>query len=129
MDLLDLTSITDNLSLFPGNSQGSVPYPSFPDSTQSIRVGEGSNQSSWTKFFDKVTSVVTFPFRTAESAYDVVANAPANIANFVSGAEQRAVSAATGISSTIKWVVVGILAIAAVYIMSILAPGIIAGRK
>lgn len=113
-------NVIANMSAFPGNAIPSILIPNLLDPT--LGTIAGAQPTSWTAWVDKAKSVVLWPVHKVESAYQVVTNAPANIEAFVTRAEDAATSAATGIGTWTKWIVVGVVALAVIYLLTFLDP-------
>lgn len=118
-DLLNFDVIR-NFWTFPGNA-----VPATPTTTVTGDPAiAGAVQTSWKDWAADIKSAVLWPVHKAESAYDVVTNAPKNISDFVSRAEDSAISAATGIGNWTKWIAVAIALVAVAYIVAVFAPAL-----
>ncbi len=114
-----LQTIKDRLpffSTFPGNSQGQTTIPTVAGDVDQ-KVGGAAN-SSWTSdFFSGAESVITAPYRVVHGAYDEVTGAVTRAGDLVSQAQAATVQAATGFYSWTKWVVIGLIAVAVIYVL------------
>lgn len=107
-------------STIPGNAEPSIPTLS-PSGDPGIA---GTIATTWDVWAGNVKAAVLWPVHKAESAYDVVTNAPANAAAFIANAEQSAVAAATGIGSYTKWIIGGVIALTVAYVVAVFAPAL-----
>lgn len=112
------------LSAFPGNSNGTTSIPNLEDPSKSRYAGD--QPSSWSSWYQAAKSTVLWPFKTAQSAYETVKNAPGQVAAFVAETKQDAAETASAFASWTKWIVVGLIALAVVYVVGFaksVAPG------
>lgn len=132
-----LQAVADKLSLFPGNSLGSTNgIGQFPTG-DAVKVGEGAKQVSWSAWLADVASftghALVSPFGAVmPTAADIVRTAGQETASLVKKAEDRVTSAATGISSTIKYLAWGLVALAILYALALFGPALaapLAGKK
>jgi hypothetical protein len=113
-------NVIANMWGFPGNSAPTIAIPNLLDPTKSEIAG--AQPTTWDNWITSAKSIVLWPVNKVESAYQVVANAPANIENFVTTAENSATAAATGIANWTKYVVIGIVAVLILYVLTFLEP-------
>lgn len=119
------------LPSFPGNAQPTVLIPD-PITGQSQIAGQDPNNSSWSTFLGYAKDLATTPISWVHSAYDEVTSAPARASSFLSSTIQTVSDATTGFVGLTKWVVVGLVALAVIYLLTLIGPalsGVSRGNK
>jgi hypothetical protein len=109
------------LPSFPGNAQPTVIIPD-PITGEPQIAGADPDNSSWSSFLDKAKNLALTPVSWAHSAYDEVTQAPARATAFVEGAIKTTSEAVTGFVGWTKWLVVGLVAVAVIYGLMLVAP-------
>ena len=117
------------MPFFPGNAQPVLEIPKFSNPEKKRLVGEGyteNTKSSWTDYLGKAIRAAAFPLTASidlgHSALKEVAGAADRSVGVFSRASDAAVSAATGIASWTKWVVIGIIALVVGYVVFMVSP-------
>lgn len=116
----------------PGNASPSYNYvqPLDPSKTQVINSNGQSSQepanSSWSGWLHLTQNILTAPLRLTESALRVSEEAGTRASTMVKTAAETTVSAVTGLGGYMKWIVVGLVAVAVLYGFMLVAPFITA---
>ena len=107
------TAISPN-PLKPGGSIQPISDPSYFSSLW----GGVTSVGSWLK------SVAESPYYGYKDAKSFVSNTVKASEKFVASAESNAKAAAVGVTSTVKYVAIGAIALAVVYVVAVLAPAL-----
>lgn len=111
-----VTSLWSGMPL-PGNSSGATTLGTILGKDQKIGDQSNSGFSSW---LNTAESIVTYPYNVAHTAYDEVKDKASAGVSFVKDAQTAAISAATGFKEWTKWVVVGLIAVAVIYVVALI---------
>ena len=101
----------------PGNSQGETTMPQL-DGT--LKATGGKDNSTFSTWISNAESVITYPYTVVHNAYTEVKDKAHAAAQFVADAKTATANAATGFASWTRWVVVGIIAIAVIYVVALI---------
>lgn len=122
-----IASVLPFAPILPGNAQPTV-LISNPITGAPEIAGADPNNSSWSTWLGYAKDIVTTPASWVHSAYDEVTSAPSRISSFVSSTIQNTADAVTGFVGWTKWLVVGLVALAVIYGLTLISPALIGVR-
>lgn len=122
----DLTQRTANVSRLPGNWS---PYTWIHDvetGGERLIAQYTPDQQSFKSWIDRGKALITAPVELGVSAgvtaRDEIAGAADRAENFAKDTVSSVKNAVTGVTSLLKWVVVGLVAFAVVYFLAVASP-------
>lgn len=127
-----LQAVSDKVSIIPGNSLGQTWLPNFLKPSETVKVGEGTSQVTWTDWVSDVSNkafaLVNPGAAIMKTAVEIGRDTGSETASFVRSVSARAVGAVTGVGAatgdflgglrdTVKYLAYGLIAVAVIYVL------------